>query len=179
MVLKPQDVFVLLKLAANPGVHLPYNRLALELGMSVSEVHAGVRRSVAAGLALEQPRPRPNLGALKEFLFHGVRYAFPAQLGGPVRGMPTAYAAPPLKGVFAPPSGMPPVWPDVEGRSRGPELPPLYRSVPEAARRDEPLYALLALTDVLRTGGARERSLAIDALEERLVEGDPESTRTS
>lgn len=41
-------------------------------------------------------------------------------------------------------------------------------SVPEAALRDEKLYALLALFDALRSGQARERNLAQSMLEERL-----------
>lgn len=169
MVLKPQDLVVLLKLAAHPSARLPYSQLARELEMSVSEVHAAVKRSLFAGLAAKNAGPHPIVGALEEFLLHGARYAFPAQLGGPVRGMPTAHAAPPLKDVLAPSNEMPPVWPDKEGSARGLALSPLYRSVPEAARNDEKLYILLALVDVLRIGGARERELAARELEHQLA----------
>jgi hypothetical protein len=62
-----------------------------------------------------------------------------------------------------------PVWPDPEGEVRGEELRPLYRSVPEAARRDPALYELLALVDAIRAGRARERTIAIEELKRRLA----------
>jgi len=57
--------------------------------------------------------------ALKEFLLHGAKYAFPATLGSPTRGIPTAYAAPPLATLVSQPNELPPVWPDAEGNQRG------------------------------------------------------------
>jgi hypothetical protein len=47
-------------------------------------------------------------------------------------------------------------------------LAPLYPTVPEAALRDERLYALLALFDGLRSGQARERNLAQKMLGEQV-----------
>ena len=44
MVLKPQDVLVLLKLVALQEKDWSYNRLAIELGMSPAEVHASAKR---------------------------------------------------------------------------------------------------------------------------------------
>lgn len=46
---KSLDVVVLLKLSLDNG-RRPYALLSKELGISASEVHASVRRSVAAGL---------------------------------------------------------------------------------------------------------------------------------
>ena len=51
MILKPQDVFVLLKLVSIYSHEWAYNTLAVDLGMSPSEVHAAVKRSTKAGLA--------------------------------------------------------------------------------------------------------------------------------
>jgi hypothetical protein len=42
MALKPQDVYVVLKIAAARSGRAPYSRLAAELVMSPSEVHACV-----------------------------------------------------------------------------------------------------------------------------------------
>ena len=50
MVLKPQDVYVALKIAASRSDRAPYHQLALELIMSPSEVHASVQRAQAAHL---------------------------------------------------------------------------------------------------------------------------------
>ena len=63
--------------------------------MSTSEVHAGLKRAVAAKL-MDSQRGRPAKRALEEFLIHGVKYAFPPDRGGLTRGLPTAYAAAPL-----------------------------------------------------------------------------------
>lgn len=165
--MKPQDIVVLLKLAAAPR-EWSYPSLALELGMSASEVHAAVSRTAAAGL-LDAATRRPRRPALLEFLVHGLRYVYPAERGGVTRGLPTAHAAPPLAKRLAAGGEPVPVWPDPEGEVRGEELKPLYRSVPHAARRDPALYELLALVDALRGGRARERRLAADELRRRLA----------
>jgi hypothetical protein len=64
--------------------------------MSASGVHAGVKRAVESGL-LDRAKKRPRIRAVKEFLIHGVKYVFPPHRGGLTRGIPTGYAAPPLK----------------------------------------------------------------------------------
>jgi len=138
--------------------------------MSQSEVHAGVRRAVAAQLMIDATTTNGRLihHALKEFLIHGVRYAYPPKRGGLTRGMPTGYAAPPLNKVIAPSSDPPPVWAYAQGTARGLSLEPLYPSVPAAAERDPKLYELLALVDAMRDGRARERNFAVKEFEERI-----------
>ena len=135
--------------------------------MSASEIHAAVRRGVAAGL-LDPETQLPLRKPLEEYLLHGVRYAFPARMGSVVRGMPTAYAAPPLADSISS-DELPPVWPDPEGTIRGMTVEPLYRSVTQAAKADSRLYELLALVDALRVGRARERNLAEAELKQRIT----------
>jgi len=170
MILKPQDVVVLLKLVGLEPHSWTYQRVAVELSISQSEVHAAVRRAVAARLMSDTRAAsgQPILGALKEFLIHGVRYAYPPERGGLVRGMPTAHAAPPLNKIIPQADEPPPVWPYAEGTVRGYKLAPLYPSVPKAAERDPKLYELLALVDAIRDGSARERDLAAQEFEARL-----------
>jgi hypothetical protein len=60
------------------------------------------------------------------------------------------------------------VWPDPHGTVRGETLRPLYKSIPDAARRDEKLYQALSLIDAIRAGRARERALAEKHLREML-----------
>lgn len=112
---------------------------------------------------------RPIRAALKEFLIHGVRYAYPPERGELTRGMPTGYAAPPLSKVIVQPNEPPPVWPYAEGAVRGYAFSPLYSTVPVAAERDPKLYELLALVDAMRDGRARERNLAAKEIESRLA----------
>jgi hypothetical protein len=111
---------------------------------------------------------KPNLIAMEEFLIHGVKYAFPATRGGLTRGMPTSYAAEPLSRLIKAGSEPVPVWADPNGTTRGISLVPLYKTVPEAARRDSLLYERLALIDAIRDGRARERNLAEKELKKSL-----------
>jgi hypothetical protein len=169
MPLKPQDVYVVLKIVADGRRRAPYSHLALELIMSPSEVHGSVKRALASGL-LHGPHleNRPNIGALEEFLTHGLKYAFPAERGELTRGVATSYGAPPLRALIAPNEDPIPVWPYAEGKQRGVSFAPLYKTAPRAALRDESFYELLALADALRDGRIRDRKSAEAELHRRL-----------
>lgn len=167
MVLKPQDIFILLKLIALGETPWSYSSLASDLFMSTSEVHAGLRRAVAARL-MDYQREHPLKNALEEFLLHGIKYTFPPDRGGLTRGIPTGFAADPLKEKIVQPKEPPPVWPDPEGTTRGYEFSPLYRSVPKAVLKDNKLYELLAIVDAIRDGRAREKEIAVKELKKRL-----------
>jgi hypothetical protein len=156
-----------------------YAQLGESLSLSPSQVFRAVDRAEIARLldaraipppwpATERPLSHPNKNNLKEFLIHGVKYCFPAQRGGLVRGMPTAHAALPLSTQIQQGSEPPPVWPTPDGTFRGTEFSPLYKNVPAAARRDPKLYELLALVDAIRDGRAREREIAIRELNDRI-----------
>ena len=180
MILKPQDIVILLKLVvideqssdggvlnSRNGGHWTYNSLAHDLFMSPAEVHAGVARAVKAGLMNLQQR-RPVIKALEEFLIHGVRYAFPPDRGGMTRGLPTSFAGPPLNREFAIVDEPPPVWPNPEGPVRGLAFSPLYKTASQSAHLDPRLYELLVLVDAIRDGRAREMAMAIKELKRRL-----------
>jgi len=166
MQLNPQDLVVILKLALEPG--LTFQKLASSLHLSLSAVHRSVTRAKAAGLLLADRQP--NRHAVLEFVLHGARYAFPAVRGRMARGMPTAYAAPPLSNLIHAGLDPIPVWPDPEGEARGESFKPLYRDAPAAARADPRLSECLSLFDALRGGRARERTLATEHLT-RLING--------
>ncbi len=165
--LKPQDVLVLVKLCGYPNSGRPaYSVIANELLMSQSEINASVKRLQSAKLVHEKDfGERPILAAVEEFLIHAVKYVFPARYGARiVRGMPTSYAAEPLSGLIDAGENPIPVWPDPSGTKRGLYFYPIYKSVPEAAKRDPVLYARLAMIDAIRDGSARERKLAEEYL---------------
>jgi hypothetical protein len=170
--MKPQDIVVLLALSLPEKRQASYASLAADLGMSPSEAHAAVRRSVAAGL-VDAAERRPLAKPLLEFLVHGLRYVFPPERGPLTRGMPTAEAAPVLASRFTGTAEPPPVWPDPEGEVRGIEFVPLYPAVPAAARKEPRLYDLLALVDALRGGRARERAAAEAELRKRRSADEP------
>jgi hypothetical protein len=162
--LKPQDVLLALKLAVHADRPWPgYARLAAELHMSPSEVHAGLRRLEASRLHSPVTR-RVSARELLEFLKHGLPYVFPAEEGAEVvTGVPTAWSAEPLRSRILASTGA--VWPSATGAARGHALRPLYKSAPAAALEDPRLHEALALVDALRAGRARERALAREALE--------------
>jgi hypothetical protein len=167
--LRPQDIVVLLKLALIGEKRPPYMKVAQELHMYPSEVYTSIKRARASQL-VQGPKleDRLNRSAFLEFLLHGVKYSFPPERGALTRGIPTAYAAPPLKAKIDPGDDPPPVWPYPEGSVRGYSFSPLHKNVPEAALEDPKLYELLALVDAIRDGRARERSVAARELQKRI-----------
>ena len=94
---------------------------------------------------------------------------FSAEREDLARGLPTAYAAEPLKSALQSSTDPPPVWPHVDGKVRGYSFAPLYKHAPAAALKDEKLYELLTLVDALRDGRVRERKLAMDELRRRIA----------
>ncbi len=131
MIAKSLDVVVFLKLLSKEQYKKTYAQLSKELGISASEIHAAVKRGIEGGV-IDSVSRKPLRKSLQDYLLHGVRYAFPGKLGSIARGMPTAYAAPPLAGHIHS-DELPPVWPDAEGTTKGQTLEPLYQSVPKAA----------------------------------------------
>lgn len=173
MNLKPQDVVVLLKLCGYGSARPSYSLIAADLVMSQSEINAAVKRLQAAHLIHGREMGEiPILAAATEFLIHGVKYAFPAKRGHFTRGMPTSYAAEPLSRSINAGDDPIPVWPDPKGTKRGISLLPLYKSVPDAAKKDSLLYERLAILDAIRSGGARERKLAEKELIKSLKKTD-------
>ena len=168
MILKPQDILILLKVLAINRTDWSYSFLANELCMSPAEVHAGIKRASTAGL-IDISRKEIIRASLTEFVIHGVKYAFPVVHGSITRGIPTSYAGPPLNNHFSFSEDIVPVWPDLEGEVRGVEFSPLYKSVPCAVKKDLELYQLLVLVDAIRDGRARERQYAIDEIQDRII----------
>jgi hypothetical protein len=164
-------VYVALKIAAAKSDRAPYSLLAAQLVMSPSEVHASVQRAQGCQL-LHGPRlkNRPNFSALEEFLVHGLKYVFPPERGELTRGVPTSYAAEPLRALIVQGSEPNPVWPYEEGKQRGIAFEPLYRTAPIAALRDPSFYEYLVLVDALRDGRVRERKIAESELHRRFRE---------
>lgn len=169
MHLKSQDILFLLKLVSVNSNDWSFNKIAIDLGMSPSEVHAASKRVVKAKLALKQEgQVRPIIRNLLEFLTFGIQYVFVPERGGLNRGMPTSHAVEPLASHFMSSSEPLPVWPDPDGEIRGESFSPLYKSAPYAAKYDPDLYQLLALVDAIRGGRAREREIAKKELKIRL-----------
>ena len=160
------DILVLLELLASaPDGKRTVRSIAGPLELSPSVVQKSLSHLETAHLVDDERRPL--LGHAEEFLLHGVRYVLPDELGGPTRGVPTAWAAPTLKLGLAR-QGDIPVWPHPQGKQRGLALQPISARAPNAAMKDVRLYELLALVDCLRIGDARVRRSAGADLTRRL-----------
>lgn len=169
MILKPQDIVVLLKMLSIGEQPWTYASLAYELEISSSQLHSAVKRALASQLANQHDgHILPNVRNLREFLLYGLKYVFVPDRGEITRGIPTGYASPFLDKLFVSDDEPIPVWPHPEGQARGMSFAPLYKIAPAAAMRDERLYELLALVDAIRGGRAREQKLAMDRLNQLL-----------
>lgn len=186
--MKSQDIVILLKLVsleqekqeggARPERGSPhgdrYSVRGLEstLGVSKTEVNASIKRSISSGLAVRDPgsgRTKANRRSLYNFIIHGLKFVYPAKPGAMTRGIPTAFAAAPLKNLLISAGEYIYVWPYARGKDMGQSVEPLFRSVPDAVQKDDRLYEYLALVDAIRLGNQREAGLAAARLSERLL----------
>jgi len=176
--MRPQDIVILLAIVAlqreswKHGIEflsdLQNKKLADLLKISTAEISSSMYRSSFSGLIDLNNSKKVLMQSLFEFLKYGLKYVFPVQPGALVRGVPTAHSAEPLKNKLSFQEEM--VWEHPDGNIRGQLIIPLYTTVPEIVKNNILLYELLALTDSLRIGGARERELAISELEKRFFQ---------
>ena len=163
--MRPQDIVVLLKIAAKGEKNWYMKDLSVELGISASEVSESLNRSAIAEL-ISQNKKRLMKLAILDFLEHGLRYVYPQKPGAKARGIATAHSAAPLNEEIE--SREPYVWPYGLGTIRGESIEPLHPKVPEACLKDPVFYEYMALCDALRVGRAREKKIAIEELRKRL-----------
>lgn len=160
LTLKPHDLALVVKLAVNIGKTYTFSALAAELKLSASEAHGAVQRARASGLLTrEMGSMAVDVLSLHEFVFHGVKYAFPGVFGPVATGLPTASGGPALARYFSADSELV-VWPSHHGNSRGATLQPLYEGLPVAAAADAAFYEAMSLVDAFRVGSARDREIA-------------------
>lgn len=163
--MRPHDLAVLLKIASKGRQNWLMKDLANELEISGSEISESLNRSAIAGL-LSGDKKKLKILSLLDFLKSGLQYVYPQQPGAIIRGIETAHSAPPLREKIV--SAEPYVWPFAKGSVRGQSIEPLHPKIPNACMKDSRFYELMALTDAIRVGKARERKMAIEMIKERL-----------
>ena len=164
--MRPQDIVVLLKIIALKSDDWYNSDLARSLKISASEISEVLNRCKIAGLVDSRKR-KVHMNSFTEFLIHGLKYVFPAEPGGIVRGIPTAHSAPPVSEYIS--LGIDVyVWPYAKGNQRGQAIAPLYKTLPEIVHEDKLLYELLAIADTIRIGRIREKNIAIEELKKRI-----------
>jgi len=164
--MRPQDIVVLLKIISMQNQEWRNIDIANALNLSPSEVSEALNRSKIAKL-IDGKKKSVNPNSFREFLIYGLKYVFPVEPGAIVRGVQTAHSAPPISENISQ-GGDVYVWPYAKGEKRGQAIEPLYKTIPEIAPKDKSFYELLAITDTLRVGRAREIKIAIEELEKRM-----------
>ncbi len=172
LTLRPFDVAVALRLLLEPEDR--YEPMADALATSTSAVHRGVARLQAATMLRPGSRTVAR-SALREFLVHGVRYAFPPIRGQETLGVPTAWSYPEVGALLAGESvsdvSRTVVWPDASGTMRGDLLVPLFPAAARVALRDPRLHDLLAAVDAIRAGSTAVRRVVSEQLAQRILWG--------
>lgn len=170
--LRPSDIVTALEIAVSPGATLA--ELAHNSAKSIGETHNAVRRLAQSGLLLPDRRITA-VDPVLQFIRWGVPYAFPAILGGPAIGYPTAVIRgdPRVPNSAPGASGDAPdkaeyVWPWAEASVAGTALTPLFPAAVRLVDRNPRLASILSHIDLVRVGSARERDAAIDALAQAL-----------
>jgi hypothetical protein len=161
--MRPQDVVVLLKIICKGNEAWLNKDLAAELFISPAEITESLYRSSLAGLIDANHKKKVYRQSLAEFIEHGLHYVFPAEPGNLVNGIYTAHSHPFMQQEFKT-EGLPYVWPDPRGSVRGLGIQPLYKKQTKAVLKDEKLYLMLALVDVIRVGRVREIKYAVSEL---------------
>lgn len=164
--LKAQDILILLKMISFKEKSWRIIDFAHELDISPSEITIGLERLRISGLIDTGKRKIHRLAVL-EFLIHGLKYIFPAQMGTINRGIPTAHSLDVLSKKIVSDTNY--VWASEEGSIKGISISPLYETVPFAALKDSKLHKLLALIDAIRIGRVREQNFAKTELEKELT----------
>jgi hypothetical protein len=160
--LKPLDILILLKIVSLGDTPFRIIDLAHALAISPGEITMALERLRISGLIASDKR-KPNPASILEFLVHGLKYVFPAELGTIERGIPTAHSGAKLSQKIM--SDTVYVWASDKGKAKGIAVSPLYKSVPHAVLQDPKLHRLLALIDTIRIGRTREQNMAIKELE--------------
>lgn len=164
--IRPHDVVILLKMITIRKHNWYLKDLAAELKISQSEVSESLNRSKIAGF-LSHDKRVVDRESLVEFLAHGLKYAFPEEPGKIVRGFSAAQSAAPLYQVFRTQESY--VWPSRNGNRKGQLVRPLHKNLPEACLKDDRLYELIALSDVIRMGNRSEKERAVMELKRRIL----------
>lgn len=166
--LQPADTLILFGVICERDERWTFRSLAERLGVALPKVQRALARLGEAGL-YDPERRRAVVPAAEEFVVHALKYLQPLHEGPLVRGVPTAWAAAPLRDELAGDDELAPVWPSPHGAVRGAAVEPLDPVVPALVERWPDVAELAALADAIRLGDRRTRSAATRHLRNRLA----------
>ena len=155
--LRPPDVVVLFAVISARD-SWTIRSLADRLGVPHATVQRALTRLAQAGVYDGDSRQAIPYEA-EDFVEHALRYLHPVNLGALVRGVPTAWAASPLREEIVS-DDPPPVWPDPDGSVHGHAVEPLDPRLPALSRTWPAVAQLAALADAIRLGDVHSRAAA-------------------
>lgn len=166
--MRPQDIVVLLKIICKDKQPWLNKDLAADLFISPAEISESLYRSSKGGLIDADEKKKVYRQSLMEFLEFGLHYVFPAEPGSMTNGIYTAHSHPLMQKEFKVET-LHYVWPEPRGNVRGLSIEPLYKQQTKAVLKDEKLYLMLALLDVIRVGRVREIKFATSELKRMIL----------
>ncbi len=131
--------------------------------LSASEITESIKRLKLSSILNSERKVIEN--NFLEFIVYGLKYAFPAKIGMPCIGIPTAHSGKFLKKRINTQKSDLYVWPYQNALTRGVSIEPLYKTLPKIALNDDFMYKYLALIDLIRIGRSREKNIAIKEFE--------------
>lgn len=152
--MRPEDIFVLLKIAVIGSCEWTPFQLSIELGHSQSEIEGSIERLLSANLLRSTRRPDPD--AFKKFLLMDFPDKFRTQPGKLTRGMLTG-AKPGMFFTGTLPYASIWVWSKKDGPDMGYEIEPLSPHCCFAALNDSRFKKVLGITETLRVAGKEAR----------------------
>ncbi|MGE3063791.1 MAG: hypothetical protein AB7T10_09220 [bacterium] len=168
--MKSQDIVIIMKIISMKQLDWRLIDIAYQTRISLSEVSEGMKRLRESSLLFGENKV--NTENLREFLFHGLKYCFPAKVERTCRGILTAHSSRFMKNFVESESISDYVWPYEHGESYGLSVRPLYKTVPGFVEKDDSMYEALSYIDVLRLGRVREIALAKEKLTEIIKKYD-------
>jgi hypothetical protein len=165
--IRPADTLVLFALSELPDSGWTMRSVADRLGVAHPKVQRALERLAHAGL-FDPGRKAVRRDAACEFVVHALKYLQPIEEGPLTRGVPTAWAAMPLRELISSDPSDVPVWPDPQGTVRGAGVEPLDPVLPRLIDEWPQVAELAALADGLRLGDGRTQKIAGDLLRDRL-----------
>lgn len=153
--------------------------LGASLGISKTEVSASLRRCSESNLlflinnhgviSLANLNWKVNKKAIFNLIKHAVPYLYPPKLLGFDIGIPTGFSGPALSEEVTSAGNSKIIWSSEYGEAYGQVLEPIYKTIAFASYQDEFVYNCFSLIDAYRLGKAREKDIAINLLEKKIL----------
>lgn len=159
--LRPQDIIVAIAYL-KWGKETPQKTLAERLFLSPAEIVKSNKRLESSRL-LDSSK-KVDRSALLNFIKHGLRIAFPAQVGSLRKGIKTSLSNISLQRSLKKKPEISYVWESGNGKAVGQSVIPLYPGICQLARKDKEFYELISTIESIRLENKDVTKIAVKHL---------------